>query len=76
MPPKRDPSLYPSTLDGEDVRGVVPFGGGAPVLDGCVITRGWEWQLGRDPGQSDHQQHSDLGRYASRWKASAGQMPR
>ena len=38
----RDPHLYPSILDGQDVRRVVVISNGsAPVLDGLVITNGY-----------------------------------
>jgi hypothetical protein len=39
-PPVRDPALYSTTLDGEDVRRGVSIGGGAPTLDGLTVTRG------------------------------------
>jgi hypothetical protein len=39
-PPVRDPALYPTTLDGEDTRRGVTISGGAPTLDGLIVTRG------------------------------------
>jgi len=39
-PPVRDPALYPTTLDGEDARRGVQISGGAPTLDGLIVTRG------------------------------------
>lgn len=39
-PPVRDPVLYPATVDGENARRGVYIGGGAPTLDGLIVTRG------------------------------------
>jgi hypothetical protein len=39
-PPVRDPAAYPTTLDGESARRGVYIGGGAPTLDGLIVTRG------------------------------------
>jgi hypothetical protein len=39
-PPVRDPALYPTTLDGENARRGVYVSGGAPTLDGLIVTRG------------------------------------
>jgi hypothetical protein len=39
-PPVRDPGLYPTTLDGENMRRGVTISGGAPTLDGLIVTRG------------------------------------
>jgi len=39
-PPVRDPALYPTTLDGENARRGVYMRGGAPTLDGLIVTRG------------------------------------
>jgi hypothetical protein len=39
-PPVRDPTLYPTTLDGENARRVVSISGGAPTLDGLIVSRG------------------------------------
>jgi hypothetical protein len=39
-PPLRDPDLYPTTLDGENARRGVAISGGAPTLDGLIVTRG------------------------------------
>ena len=40
-PPVRDPSLYPTRLDGQDARRVVYVGEGiTPTIDGFIIARG------------------------------------
>ena len=50
-PPVRDPEVYLTTLDGENVRrGVYISGSITPTLDGFVVTRGNASNAATDPG--------------------------